>query len=129
MRPTSATGRRLGRNGFSLVEVMVALAIFALSAAALVQLERVSVRSAAAVETALLGRIVATNLLAEALTDVPAPAFGQSRGIIAMGGRLWRWQRAVVPLGEPRLLRIEVAVSAPTTPKMRSVTVRGVRLS
>lgn len=129
MRPTSATGRRPRQNGFSLVEVMVALAIFALAAAALVQLERVSVRSAAAVETALLGRIIATNLLAEALTDVPAPAFGQSRGTIAMGGRLWRWQRAVVPLGEPRLLRIEIAVSGVAALKMRPVTVRGVRLS
>jgi type II secretion system protein I len=55
------------RAGFTLIECLVALAVFGLAAMALLNLSGESTRSAARVETRTLGGIVADNVAAEAM--------------------------------------------------------------
>ncbi|WP_164157965.1 type II secretion system minor pseudopilin GspI, partial [Sandarakinorhabdus rubra] len=82
-------------TGFSLIEVMVALAIFGLAAVALVRLSGVSLASAVTLADRQLAAIVARNQALEAMLErqPPAPAAGRERA----GQRDWAWQRRIAP--------------------------------
>ena len=99
--------------GFTLIEILVALAVFSLAALALIRLETASVRGAAVLDRTTVARMVARNVALDAVTDARVPPRGQSAGVEANGGRAWRWVRQIVPTGDARIVRIEVAVSTP----------------
>ncbi len=82
-------------RGFTLIEVLVALAIFSLAALALVKLDSATIRTGEAIERRQIARIVVNNLAVEALTDPVPPALGQSEGDLGNGGRSWHWRRTV----------------------------------
>ena len=102
---------RSAEHGFTLIEIMVALAVFSLAAMALVRLEGATIRGAGVLDRTLLAQSVARNVAIEAVTDAQAPASGTTRGVDANGGRPWTWTRTVTPTGDPRIVRIDVAVA------------------
>lgn len=95
------------REGFSLLEILVALAVFALAAMALLNLSGESVRTAARVQDRTLGGIVADNVAAEAALGMGTDGAGQA----VLAGRQWNWRRDIQPTGVAGLERIEVRVS------------------
>ena len=95
------------REGFSLLEILVALAVFALAAMALLNLSGESVRTAARVQDRTLGGIVADNVAAEAALGMGTNSAGQA----VLAGRQWTWRRDIQPTGVAGLERIEVRVS------------------
>ena len=97
------------RGGFTLIEMLVALAVFGLAAMALLNLSGENTRSAARVETRTLGGVVAENLAVEAATQ-PSIGEGTSSGEVELAGRRWRWRRAVTAT-DAGMLRIHVKVS------------------
>lgn len=96
--------------GFSLLEVVVALAVFSLGALAAMNVLGEGSRSATAQEERLIAGIVAENQLAEAMLRTDAPSPGFSRGTERAMARDWSWEMRVNPSPEPRILRIDVAV-------------------
>jgi general secretion pathway protein I len=80
-------------EGFSLVEVMVALAIFGLAAVALIRLQGVSLASATTLADRQLAATVARNQALEAMlaATTPAAASGRERA----GRRDWPWRRRI----------------------------------
>lgn len=98
-------------RGFTLVEMMVALAVFSLAALALIRLEGATIRGAATLDTTLMAQIVARNVAVEALTDARPPAIGTATGIERNGGKAWGWTRVTQPTGDIRILRIDVTVA------------------
>ena len=105
-------GRRLAEHGFTLIEIMVALAVFGLAAMALIRLEGATIRGAATLDRTLLAGMVARNVALDAYTDAEAPASGTTRGVEENGGASWTWTRTVAPVGD-RIVRIDVAVAEP----------------
>lgn len=104
--------RRGTANGFTLLEMMVALAIFALAALSLMKLQSFTLANAAEVEGRAMAEITLQNQLAEMLTN-PAPlAAGVSEGQLDNGGQTWRWRANVTPSVEPSVLRIDLSVEA-----------------
>jgi general secretion pathway protein I len=103
-------------SGFTLVEMMVALAIFSLAALALMRLEGAAVTGTERLERQALAEIVARNLAAETLSDPAPPAFGLQRGETVNGGRRWRWSRATHRSPESRIQQIEIRVAAAQGP-------------
>lgn len=101
------------QGGFTLIEILVALAVFSLAALALIRLESASVRGVTVIDRTTVARMVARNVALDAVTGAQVPPRGQSAGVEANGGRAWPWVRQVVPTGDARIVRIEVAVSAP----------------
>lgn len=99
------------RSGFTLIEMMVALAVFSLAALALLRMTTENTRTAGELETRTLAGIVADNLAVETLVAVDPPAPGETAGETDLGGRRWMWRRIVSGTGDPALLRIEVRVS------------------
>jgi len=93
---------------------MVALAVFSLAALALIRLEGATIRSAGILDETLVAQIVARNVAVEAVTDPRAPVAGRTQGVEQNGGRAWRWTRLVTPTGDPRIVRVDVAVAGPS---------------
>ena len=102
--------KRARERGFTLIEMMVALAVFSLAALALLRLQGATVTSTAAIETRALGQIVANNLAVEALTDAVPPPLGKSEGVVENGGRKWRWNRVTKRTADVRIVRIDIGV-------------------
>ena len=103
---------RSAESGFTLLEMMVALAIFALAALALMKLQSYSLRSAADVRTQALAQMTLQNLVAETLSD-PAPlAAGRTSGSVDNGGRSWSFVRQVEESAVPSVMRIDYALQA-----------------
>lgn len=97
-------------GGFTLVEMLVALAIFSLAALALLRLQGATLSSTARLQSGIVAGIVARNLIVEALTDEIAPSFGRDSGAQSNAGHSWRWTRTVARTGDVRLQRIDVQV-------------------
>ena len=110
-RFVSAHSPRTAGNGFTLIELMVALAVFSLAALALLRLEGVSLSSTARLQDRLIGQIVARNVAVEALSDPEPPAMGLANGEEQNAGRLWRWTRRASAAPGPKLQRIDIAVA------------------
>ncbi|MBB3692973.1 type II secretion system minor pseudopilin GspI [Sphingomonas sp. BK580] len=101
-------------RGFTLIEIMVALAVFSLAALALVRLEGQTIRSTGVLSATLLAQAVARNVAIEAVTDAEPPVRGRSSGVEQNGGRAWTWVREVQPLGDGDVMRVDVSVSDPS---------------
>ena len=105
---------RSAEHGFTLIEIMVALVVFSLAAMALIRLEGATIRSAGVLDRTMLAQTVARNVAIEAVTEGQAPATGATRGAEVNGGARWSWTRTVTPTGDPRIVRVDVAVADPT---------------
>lgn len=114
--------RERTERGFTLVEMLVALAIFSLAALALLRLSGASVRTTGMLEERTLAQIVARNLAVEVLTDPQPPAFGASRGETVNAGRVWRWSRVVGRSPEPRIQQIRIEVRSDRGPEAAGLT-------
>lgn len=97
--------------GFSLIEMLVALAVFALAVLGLLNLAGESTRTAVAIEEKLLAAVVADNVAVEAATIDAHALAGEAEGREEAGGRAWRWIRRSEPTADPSLLRVDIAVS------------------
>nr|WP_295371296.1 type II secretion system minor pseudopilin GspI [uncultured Sphingosinicella sp.] len=115
--------RRSAQEGFTLIEMLVALAIFSLAALALLRLEGATVANTARLQDQAMAQIVARNLAVEAMTDPVAPAFGSESGSTANGGRSWRWTRTVGRSPEPRIQQIQIDVQSQLGPESARLTI------
>lgn len=115
--------------GFTLIEAMTALGVFALAAMALLSLNTENARALYALETGAYARIVAENQLVVAMVEPSAGERGVQTGVDALAGREWRWTRTVAPTPEPDLMRIEVRVTLEGEDRVAAELVgfRGVR--
>ena len=99
-------------RGFTLLEILVALAVFSLAALALIRLQSASIRGVTVLDRTLVANMVARNVALEAVTAAEAPTRGTAQGAESNGGQAWRWTRAVTPTGDARIMRIDVSVAA-----------------
>ncbi len=114
--------KRSAEHGFTLIEVMVALAVFALAALALLRLEGATIRSTDTLGRTLEAGLVARNAAVEAMTDARPPALGPGAGTAVEGGRSWTWTRQISPTGDARVLRIDVTVADPRGQQLGHMT-------
>ena len=111
-------------RGFTLLEVLVALAILAIAMAAVSRTASSSIRNADALRIRVIADWVAQNRLAnhQALNDWPLP--GIQTGSEDQAGQTYPWQEEVISTPNPTMRRIVVSVYAPDDAnlKLRELT-------
>ncbi|MGB3627494.1 MAG: type II secretion system minor pseudopilin GspI [Henriciella sp.] len=125
MRPDRA---RKQDRGFSLVETIAALGVLSLAAVPLMQLASDALVNTGRLESRLLARTTAENVLSRTIADPVALEIGQSNGREEQLGRAYDWTLTVMPTDREDLLRLEVQVrrSGQEQVQARLVTLRAV---
>lgn len=108
-RPAAATLRPT--RGFTLLEVLVALAVVAIALAALARAASQAIETQGALEERSLAVWVADRVLAEIQLEATLSP-GRRQGQDRLGNRDWHWDALVQPTPGGELMRIDVAVYA-----------------
>lgn len=103
-----------GAGGFTLLEVLVATAIFAVAALGLLNAQSTQLRTDQYLETKTLAHWVALNHLAEMRLEKSFPDIGEVRSSASMAGRDWTvvTKAQSTPTGNVRLLIVSVGEKA-----------------
>ena len=121
-------------RGFTLIEVMVALAVFSLAALALIRLEGATIRSTALLGDTTLAQMVARNVAVEAITAASPPALGQAANMITLCVLIflglvafifWLGGLAEKAAHFDSLPEVQDALEAASTPELARTTVDG----
>src|SRR5262249_60064395 len=103
-------------RGFTLVEVLVALAILAVALAAGFRSVAQTAESSTALKARTLALWVAQNRLAAAQLEVPAPAIGERDGTESQAAASFVWHENVVGTPNPAFRRVEITVADSARP-------------
>ena len=101
---------RSAMGGFTLLEIMVALAVFATLAAAVLSASQYVVKQRGAVETRLFAAWLADNRLNELRLQAGLAA-GQQQQVVSMDQRDWVLHQHISATRDPRLLQVDIQVS------------------
>ncbi len=100
----------LRTRGFTLLEVLIALAVIALALTALVRVSGQQADALARERDLTLATWVAADVLTELRLREGFPATGHRSGHGEQGGRSWRWELAISATDQPAVRRLEVGV-------------------
>jgi general secretion pathway protein I len=104
-------------RGFTLIEILVALAIIAVALAAGMRALAQSADSATALKARTLALWVAQNRLAAAQVATPWPALGKYQGNATQAGGQFLWREMITATPNPAFRKIEISVMEPDRPE------------
>lgn len=98
------------RRGFTLLEVMVALAILAIALAAIIKASSEYAENLRYLRDRTVAHWVAMNVLTEVRIYQRWPSVGKQQGQMMMADHQWFWQLRVAETVDAQLRRLEVQV-------------------
>ncbi|MEP0174398.1 MAG: type II secretion system minor pseudopilin GspI [Paraglaciecola sp.] len=96
--------------GMTLLEVMVALLIFALTATAIMKAASEHLTSVSQIEDITFATWVANNRLSQLHVDTSWPVKNNKKGSQEMAGLTWYWQQTVEKTSDSEMVQVEVSV-------------------
>lgn len=114
----------VGDRGFTLVEVLAALAIFSIAGLALVRVSTENTRTAQLVEGKALAAIAVDNHLAELLTSRRTLRPGATQTATSFAGRDWIVEQTILETPNPVVLEIRVSAAQSLQNGRRGVSVQ-----
>ena len=96
--------------GFTLIEVLVALAVLAIALGALIRGGTSTAANAAYLSDKTFAHWVGLNLIAEQQLEASWPAVGKRKGDTELAGREWNWERSVESTEDGDMRRLTVQV-------------------
>lgn len=114
MSALAVRARASSGGGFTLVEVLVAVAVLAIAMAAIISAMARQADNAGYLRQKTIAIWVAHNRLTELQLKPEWPAIGRADGKMEMSGVEWKWETAVTKApGQDKLRRIDIKVFAP----------------
>ena len=98
------------QRGFTLLEVMVALLIVAVSLGGAVKVIGNAAANSSRMNNKTFANWVALNQIAELRIKKGWPKFGETKGDAEMGGRKWAWVQESIKTDDDNIRRIELSV-------------------
>ncbi|MGX5913338.1 type II secretion system minor pseudopilin GspI [Aliidiomarina sp. Khilg15.8] len=98
------------RNGFTLIEVMLAMSIFAMAAVAALQVASGHLRNIGTLEERSFATMVAANRLAQVHASDTWPPQNGSSGEVELAERSWFWQQQTVETVTDDLREVTIIV-------------------
>ncbi|APG63525.1 type II secretion system protein GspI [Sphingorhabdus lutea] len=98
-------------NGFTMLEIMVALAIFSLAAMALIRLQGFTMREGGAAIAHQILWLEARNKAANIISDPNPIAFGDLEGVSQNAGRKFQWVQKVRRSDDEHLARVDIIIT------------------
>lgn len=105
------TGQRSSHKGFTLIEVMIALAIFAIAGTALMSSLTASVSTQIRLEERTFGQWVVENEYHQLLLSEEPIAVGESRNDVQLANIDWRVTRKISQTSEATIFKVEYEVA------------------
>lgn len=97
-------------RGFTLMEMLVAVAVLAIALGAIIGNAARYADSAAGLRDKTVALLVARNRMAELELGTAWPAIGRANEDVEMGGIKWTWRTEVKTTQDPTLRRIDIRV-------------------
>jgi len=95
-------------EGFTLIEMLVALSVFSLAALALLRLDGFAVATTVNLDSRMVAQIVLQNEAALISTDPGPIVRGATSSIVTNAGRKFTVRRTITPTADARLLRVDL---------------------
>lgn len=111
MRPNTLHIKSRKRlSGMTLLEVMVALFIFALTGTAIMKAASDHLNGVGQIEDITFATWVVNNRLTQLHIDTTWPVKNNKKGEQEMAGRKWYWQQRVTKTNDSDMVKVEVSV-------------------
>lgn len=107
-------------KGMTLLEVMAAIAIFALTATSIMKAASDHIRGITVLEEITFATWIANNRLQNAIVENAWPPQNNKRGSEEMAGRTWYWRQVVTETEDKDLRQVEIFVG--TDPEGENIT-------
>ena len=114
-----------GQSGFTLVEILVSLAILSIILGVLVEAAGVATSNAGRMRDRAVAEWVATNRLAELRLSSSFPDTGSKTGDEEMLGATWYWKTVVQKVEDEDLRRVDIEVRRNEDAENPLVTIAG----
>ena len=101
---------RSNAAGFTLLEVLIALAVLALSMGAIIKATSDYTSNQSYLRDRTMAMWVARNVLVQFRVEKEWPRVGERKGTADMGHREWRWLAVISQTEEAELRRLDVKV-------------------
>lgn len=119
-----------GHQGFTLIEVLIALTIIAVALAAIIKATTAATSQTTYLRDKTFAHWVAMNRLAELQVEGSWPGQGNSSGTVEMAGPeedplVWRWTQTVKNTPDPGVRQVDIEVLLNETGEEPLVTLTG----
>ncbi|MEZ5543275.1 MAG: type II secretion system minor pseudopilin GspI [Pseudomonadota bacterium] len=101
---------RCRQHGFTLLEILVALAVLALAMGAVIKAASDYTANQSHLRDRTIAAWVARNVLGEFQLRNEWPSVGERKGTTDMGGQEWRWTARISQTEESELRRLDVEI-------------------
>ena len=102
--------RKKFENGFTLIEVMLAMAVFSIAGIAILGTADTNARNLGHLESKIVASWVASNQLVEVTLDTTWPPKNNKKGKVELAGQEWFWQQKVIKTTDKDLRAIVMEV-------------------